>query len=48
MKWTNGNGMERVVFIREASALSDVPEKNQYYSENAIYGQGEDIKGSVV
>lgn len=45
VKWTNGNGSERVVFVKEASAFNDVPEKNQYYSDNAIFGLGEDIKG---
>ena len=45
MKWTNGNGSERVVFVREASAFTDVPVKNEFYSDNAIFGIGEDIKG---
>lgn len=44
MTWTNGNGSDRVVFVREAAAISAVPEFNQYYTENPIFGLGEDIK----
>ena len=45
MKWTNGNGMERVVFIREASALSDVPEKINIIQKMQFMGRVKILKG---
>ncbi|MFM9945882.1 MAG: PKD domain-containing protein [Bacteroidia bacterium] len=45
ISWTNGNGSDRVVFMRESSAVNDVPEYNQYYTENNTFGVlGETIK----
>lgn len=42
--WTNGDGTDRIVFVREGSAISDVPVQNEYYSSDAVFGKGESIK----
>ena len=44
MTFTKGNGNYRVIFVREASAVNDVPENDIYYTDNAIFGIGEQIK----
>lgn len=49
IEWTNGNGSDRVVFMREGSAVSDVPEYNEYYTDNPVFSQppSEDIKDDL-
>jgi len=44
VSWTNGSGSERAVFIRKASAFGEVPEKDEFYNSNSVYGLGESIK----
>jgi gliding motility-associated-like protein len=38
VEWTNGNGSDRVVIVREGAALSEVPTYNEYYSYNVNFG----------
>lgn len=39
VSWTNGNGTDRAVFVREASAFSDVPVDGEYYTDNPTLGK---------
>jgi len=40
LNWTSGNGDSRVVWIREGSAISTLPIKDETYNANAKYGDG--------
>lgn len=44
IEWTSGNGDTRLVFMREGSGISDVPQNNEFYSSSNIFGQGESTK----
>ncbi len=44
LTWTNGNGSDRVVFIRETDAIGEVAQYNEYYTDDTRYGYGESIK----
>lgn len=44
IEWTSGNGDTRLVFMREGSGISDVPQNNEFYSNSNTFGQGESIK----
>ncbi|NUM31891.1 MAG: gliding motility-associated C-terminal domain-containing protein [Bacteroidetes bacterium] len=37
---TKGNGMERVIFVREGSAFTDVPQKNEFYTDYPVFKKG--------
>jgi hypothetical protein len=44
VSWTNGNGSQRVVFVRENRALKHTPVQNEFYSANSKFGLGEAIQ----
>lgn len=47
--WTNGNGNFRAVFVREGSALTEVPEYDEFYADNPNFGiPGESIKNDGI
>ncbi|MCC6722035.1 MAG: PKD domain-containing protein [Bacteroidia bacterium] len=37
---TKGNGLERVIFIREGNAFSSVPVKNEFYTDYPVFKKG--------
>lgn len=43
VNWTNGNGTERIVLIKEASAVNALPVDGINYIANATYGVGNEI-----
>lgn len=43
ISWTNGNGSDRVVFIRQDFDLTSVPEDDQFYTLDSTFGKGESI-----
>ncbi len=45
LSWTNGNGLGRIVLIREGSAVTATPTNNTTYTANAAYGSGSDLGG---
>lgn len=44
-KWTNGNGQNRIVVARKASAVTFVPASATAYPANAAFGSGTDLGG---
>ncbi len=47
MSWTNGNGSQRLVIGRRASAINSFPVDNAYYSANDTFGLGSKIGADV-
>ena len=43
--WTNGNGAQRIVFVREKKPLKHTPDQDEYYISNSVFGMGEAIVG---
>ena len=41
--WTNGNGTQRIVFVREKKPLKHTPAQGEYYISNSEFGLGESI-----
>jgi PKD repeat protein len=41
--WTNGNGAQRIVFVREKKPLKYTPDQDEYYISNSVFGMGEAI-----
>ncbi len=41
--WTNGNGAQRIVFVREKKPLKHTPSQDEYYLSNSVFGLGESI-----
>jgi hypothetical protein len=46
--WNNGNGSNRVVFVRESSSFSDTPVQSEFYTDNSVFGKGESIKNDTL
>ena len=44
VSWTSGNGMARVVFIKEGSAITDNPVNDTFYKDNTVFGLGKQMK----
>ncbi|OJJ15873.1 hypothetical protein BKI52_36755 [marine bacterium AO1-C] len=44
--WTNGNGANRLVIAREASAVNQTPTDGTGYTANAAFGSGSDLGGN--
>ena len=45
MTWTNGNGSNRVVFMKEGNEGVVEPVDNNIYTANSIFGLGDEIDG---
>lgn len=43
LAWTNGDGSDRIVVIRESAAVSSTPLNNSIYTANSTFGSGDDI-----
>ncbi len=41
--WTNGNGLRRLIIMREGSAVNADPVNSHQYAVNAVFGNGESI-----
>lgn len=45
LSWTNGNGLGRIVVIREGSAVTATPTNNTTYTSSPAFGSGSDLGG---
>lgn len=41
--WSNGNGTNRIVVVKQGSAVSQSPVNGQGYSSNSVFATGEDL-----
>ena len=46
ISWTNGDGANRIVVMREANAVTATPTNNTTYSANSGFGLGTDLGGN--
>ncbi|MEI7979611.1 MAG: T9SS type A sorting domain-containing protein [Bacteroidota bacterium] len=43
VNWTNGNGDNRIVIVRQGAPINILPEDGKSYTANAVYGSGQDL-----
>lgn len=43
VNWTNGNGANRIVIVREGAPINILPEDGMGYTANAVWGNGQNL-----